>query len=386
MQIRVDFLKQFTLAISFILTILLWRNTCYSQDKYFQLTGRVKGLDTGIIKINFLLTDSAIKRSFTTKINKGKFFIREKIAHPMRGYMILNGSIYSDDFFIEPGKQDIYFDATTRKSFHQSIKINGSVSNEEFMNDYQKKLQPFYDKLDNCYEILDSLNKLFTIEKPPSVYSGPCRNIELAIGKIDSVKKAFIIKHPSSYVSLWGLVTSIWGIDNLEFVAETFKSLDSKIRSSVVGKWLAERIETQSVFLNGKIFPAMILGDSNQKKFTIRDSIRGEYTLVDFWFSHCGPCIAQFPLMSELYTKYKDLGFDIIGISIDQTVYKKDWLEIIAKHHLNWRQYWDVDGEEASRFYFDSYPTNFLLDKEGKIIKKNILMEELGILLSGNLK
>jgi len=130
----------------------------------------------------------------------------------------------------------------------------------------------------------------------------------------------------------------------------------------------------------------MMVADSNEKKVPIQEIIKGKYTLVDFWFSHCGPCIAQFPTIRNMYAKYKDAGFDVIGISIDKTTNKKDWLDAIAKHEVSWKQYWDIDGMEAGRFFFDTYPTSFLLDNKGRIIKKNILLEELEIWLSKNLK
>jgi thiol-disulfide isomerase/thioredoxin len=130
----------------------------------------------------------------------------------------------------------------------------------------------------------------------------------------------------------------------------------------------------------------MLLVDSNEKKMTTQQIINGKYTLVDFWFSHCGPCIAQFPMMRNLYAKYKNAGFDVIGISIDKTVDIRAWLDAISKHKLEWKQYWDIDEKEAKRFFISIYPTNFLLDSEGRIIKKNILLEELEIFLTTNLQ
>lgn len=365
---------------------MLFGNATYCQEKNFQLIGKIKGIDTGLIKINFLLTDSSIKRSFTTKIKKGKFTILGKIPHPMRGYLILNGSLISDDIFIEFGKQQVYFDATTKKSFYQSMKVTGSSVNDEFINKYQKLLQPFYDELDNCYETLDSLNKLFTDEKSDIIFAEPCKNFDMAVRNLDSVKRSYILKHSSSYVSLWGLYTSIWSIDNLEFVAESFDFIDSRVKNSILGKWMRKRIEVQKAFFNGKLFPVMIISDSIEKRIPIQEAIKGKFTLVDFWFSHCGPCIAQFPAMRKLYAKYKDVGFDVIGISIDNTANKQDWVNAIKKHDLKWKQYWDADGKEAGRFMFDTYPTSFLLDSNGRIIKKNIILEELEILLAENLK
>ena len=300
-------------------------------------------------------------------------------------FVIVNGSYYSDDFFIEPGDQKIYFDGTTKETFSESIKITGSIVNDEYNNDYRKPLQPFYDDLYRCYDVLDSLNKIFVDEKPISVFIGPCKNFNQSIKNLNATKKVFFVKHPSSYVSLWSLHNNS-ALDDLEFVAESFKYLDSDLQNSLAGKQLAHRLDMQKAFLNDKIFPAMKLVDSNERNVSSQEIINRKYILIDFWFSRCGPCIAQFPMMRSLYARYKNAGFDVVGISIDKTVDKKAWLDAVSKHKLEWKQYWDIDGIEAKRFYIDSYPTNLLLDSEGRIIKKNILLEELEIFLTTNLQ
>lgn len=371
------------IVLAFLMTIT--SSTAISQEKNFQLIGSINGIDTGTIKLSSLLSGTSTK-SFTSQIKQGKFVLKGKISHPLKVYAIVNGSYLSDDFFIEPGEQKIYFNGTSKKNFYDSIIITGSIVNDEYNNDYLKPLQPFYDGLYRCYDVLDSLNKIFIDEKPVSVFSGPCKNFDQALENLNSAKKTFILKHPSSYVSLWSLYTGIWQLDDLEFVAESFKYLGNDLQNSFAGKQLAHRLDVQKAFLNEKIFPAMILADSNEKKVSSKEIINQKYTLIDFWFSHCGPCIAQFPMMRNLYAKYKNAGFDMVGISIDKTMDKKAWLDAISKYKLEWKQYWDIDEKEAKRFFIDSYPTNLLLDGEGRIIKKNILLEELEIFLATNLQ
>jgi thiol-disulfide isomerase/thioredoxin len=377
-------MKRFTIKCLFICGILFCRITTLSQED-FQLIGSVKGLDTGTVKINSWLPDSIRHSSFTGYISKGKFVVKGKIAHPVMAYLVLNNSLSSDDFFIQAGSQNIYFDATNRDSFYHTLKITGSSINAEYIN-YVKQLAPFYDSLESCYLILDSLNNLPIEERQTYVYIEPCKQFDMLLKQRDSVKKTFLSKNRSSFVSLWSLYNGISNSDNLEFVVENFKYLNKNLQNSLAGQVLAKRIERQKVFLNGQVFPTMLLTDSAENKTTIRQVIKGKYTLVDFWFSHCGPCIVQFPVMKYLYAKYKNAGFDVIGISVDKTENKKDWMDAIVKHGLNWKQYWDIDKKEAKRFSIDSYPTSFLLNSNGKIIKKNILLEELDVWLEKNLK
>lgn len=89
--------------------------------------------------------------------------------------------------------------------------------------------------------------------------------------------------------------------------------------------------------------------------------------------------------MRDLYKQYGSRGFEIVGISIDQIKDKKEWENVIVKEKLVWKQYWDKNGVESKKFSIEAFPTNFLIDSMGKIIKKNISMEELGELLSSQI-
>ncbi len=114
--------------------------------------------------------------------------------------------------------------------------------------------------------------------------------------------------------------------------------------------------------------------------------LKKKYTLIDFWYSNCSPCIGQFADLKTIYEKYKGQGFEIIGISADKVKDKQNWQNIINKHQLIWPQYWDINGQETSKLSINTFPTNFLLDSEGKIIKKNIRPVELAEFLSENMK
>ena len=102
-----------------------------------------------------------------------------------------------------------------------------------------------------------------------------------------------------------------------------------------------------------------------------------KYVLIDFWFSHCVPCIVQFPKLRELYEQYRYKGFQIIGISIDAKKDKGEWLKAIAKYKLSWDHFLDTDHFEASRLSVSTYPTTFLLGSDGKIISRNLELSEL---------
>ena len=107
-------------------------------------------------------------------------------------------------------------------------------------------------------------------------------------------------------------------------------------------------------------------------------SLNGKVVLIDFWASWCAPCRAANPYIQKLYKQYKAKGFEIFAVSLD--VKKEAWLKAIKKDKLTYMQVYDRDGwnsKVAERFYVDMLPTNFLLDKTGKIVAINLEGKEM---------
>ncbi len=100
--------------------------------------------------------------------------------------------------------------------------------------------------------------------------------------------------------------------------------------------------------------------------------------MIDFWAAWCKPCRVENPNVVKLYDKYHDQGFEIYGVSLDRT--KKAWLDAIQEDNLEWIQVSDLkyfDSEAAALYNINAIPATVLLDKEGKIIAKNLRGEAL---------
>lgn len=97
------------------------------------------------------------------------------------------------------------------------------------------------------------------------------------------------------------------------------------------------------------------------------EQYRGKYLLVDFWASWCGPCRQAVPKVKELYAKYKDRGFDVVSISIDDS--KKAWEKAMEDEQMPWNQWLSPDKNNTMKtFLFSGIPTLYILNKEGKIV------------------
>ena len=100
---------------------------------------------------------------------------------------------------------------------------------------------------------------------------------------------------------------------------------------------------------------------------------RGKVLLIDFWASWCGPCRRENPNVVAAYKKYHEKGFDVLGVSLDRN--KDRWLGAIKKDGLTWNHVSDLKGwkNEAAKLYgVTSIPAMVLLDREGKIIARNL--------------
>lgn len=99
------------------------------------------------------------------------------------------------------------------------------------------------------------------------------------------------------------------------------------------------------------------------------ESMRGKYVLIDFWASWCGPCRRENPNVVRLYNQYKDKGFDILGVSLDNN--KEKWIAAIAKDQLTWKHISDLKGwasQLAKPYGVRGIPYTVLVDPNGQII------------------
>lgn len=103
----------------------------------------------------------------------------------------------------------------------------------------------------------------------------------------------------------------------------------------------------------------------------------GQYVLIDFWASWCGPCISSFPFMKQLYATYKDRGLIFLGVSCDKD--RSAWLKALEKHQLPWTALHSPSrkGDALDLYGITGIPAVILIAPDGKVISTDLEGKEL---------
>lgn len=129
----------------------------------------------------------------------------------------------------------------------------------------------------------------------------------------------------------------------------------------------------------GDKFEGIDLMTLNGKTENIANYIgKGKVVLIDFWATWCGPCRKEMPNIVSLYNKYKDRGFEIIGISLDND--EDSWKNGVANLNMTWPQFSDLGGwkgKAATSYQINRIPQTFLLDHDGTIVAVDLREESL---------
>ncbi len=130
----------------------------------------------------------------------------------------------------------------------------------------------------------------------------------------------------------------------------------------------------------GKLFTDMTIPDMDGKEHKLSEWIgKGQYVMVDFWASWCGPCRQEMPNVVQNYEKYHEKGFEIIGISFDQKA--EPWKKAVEQMKMTWPQLSDLrywQSAAAGVYGISAIPASILFDKEGKIMATDLRGAKLG--------
>ena len=340
--------------LSFIfLTCIEGKLNSQQISSSFELAGTIN-VDTGRIELlpegDISYYPSGIKQ-LTARIKNGHFAFAGTILYPYGLRLILrsSGNYISNYFYLEPGRQKIVCNA-------DSIRETPQIINHT-MTEYRTNYLPAVAAIKQKFDVYETLND-----------------------ELKAMLFHYAKKRPYSYVALWEIVRQLHsGYDPL--LDSAFMELSLEIKKSITGKALSGKLYAARVLQIGLIFPRLELLDTNNRNVVIPGKNSSKYILVDFWFSHCMPCLQQVPKYKEIYQQYSQKGFEIIAISIDNKKNIPAWKNVIREKNMNWIHYLDMDGKLSASLSIDQFPTNFLVDNSWKIISKNIEPDQLNSFL-----
>lgn len=215
-----------------------------------------------------------------------------------------------------------------------------TISNEASNIEDDVQLQPYMDQI-------DQLNK----KQAELVYSYIKPNIKNKVGEF------FLI----SYAGLLSFEQV------KELVEETSPELQAEMKPML-------GMGGNSDGFVGKKFIDVTGETPDGRKIALSDYIgKNKVVLIDFWASWCGPCIKEMPHVVEAYKLYKDKGFEIVGISLDED--KADWTKALKTLDMTWPQMSDLQGWQSklgAAYSVTSIPFTLLVDQEGNIIAENL--------------
>ena len=142
--------------------------------------------------------------------------------------------------------------------------------------------------------------------------------------------------------------------------------------NAYVSQQVEQELNAIKAQLIGAVAPDILLPTPEGDSLGLHD-LRGKYVLVDFWASWCGPCRKENPNVVKLYQKYKDKGFEILGVSLDRD--RNRWLQAIEQDQLEWLHISDLKqwrSVAAQTYGIHAIPFTILVDPEGKIIAKRL--------------
>ncbi len=263
-------------------------------------------------------------------------------------------------------------DADANEGYMATVK--GGKSNNEWNSIRSREAK----LTDEGWKALVNAHAQFEKSKDSAVFKVSSQVRSRTSKEIDALQLKFIKDHPNSFVSVQFLSGMFNKLTPAELENE-YNRLELAYKSTTPAKQIAEKIETMKKTAIGKAAINLHKKDMNGNIVNL-DALKGKYVLLDFWGSWCMPCRRSHPHLKSLYAKYKEKGFEIVGIatesraSLEET--KKVWKKAIEEDGINWIQVLnneDIDTFDVVKSYgVSAFPTKILLDKEGKIIARNV--------------
>jgi thiol-disulfide isomerase/thioredoxin len=359
-----------------LLILIFQTGNLFSQSRFV-----IQGNTNWLVNGKAVLIRNAPSEFYSFKIKSDTAFIHNQtfvfaglLKYPEQFRLIIMNNDHNyitEPFFVDSGLQKIIIDSGNKLNdfldFGYGVTIDGSKTSSEYFKNYL----PLYN---NSNKRIDSNDE--EGGKCDSVKNAAAKkacNIKWSYGRLniikgrDSILLNYATLHPMSRIIPWALDDRIFRFGYNNYFQRTYDLiapyLPRNINSSLRSLLMKEKMKAP-----GSAFPLI---DFVQTK-TPGIIQKNKYTLVDFWFSACRPCIGQFNLLKKVYKKYNKNGFDMVAISIDREKNLPEYEKILRENNYPWKQILDTNGIKTNLIDIKRFPSNFLINDKGEIVKVDI--------------
>lgn len=344
----------------------------YSQLETFTIKGKINPKHDGKF-VKLFYEGGQAEKADSVLVKKGAFTFTGTVSAPTVGNLSFGNKEEGDriDLFLSEGTVRV----TAKDSIHYA-RIKGTKLAEEHEL-LAKKLRPADDKM---FKGFNRIKKMPEGDEKKAYITQVLAGLDdYSVFKRKTIHQ-FAMDHPSSYVSLYYLdKNALSAIANYETTYPFYEQLSKELKATDLGKQLGERLLAVKGKLTDQPYKDFVSTTPDGKQLSLKEVIaENKYTLVDFWASWCGPCRKENPNVVKAYHAFKDKGFTILSVSLDDDATK--WKNAIEEDGMPWYHVSSLMGwkEPAAALYgIRAIPQNILVDSQGKIVATNLKAETL---------
>lgn len=334
------------------------------KSNTYTIKGTVKGLPDSKVYISHVINNKEVFDS--AEVKNEKFVLSGAAPGPYFYFISFEKMKGLIPLFVENAAMTISTDTNLKDT--RIIGSQTQILYNEFSN--------IYDYIHKKAGIPNRKFQQFNQTKDSSLYYDAKKEWDEIGVEADSLYVDFVKRHPASPVSAFVIIDRFINYTNPPMIEKSYALLQPGALNSLYGKRVTEYRKTQQLTAIGAK-PAFTLADTTGKKVSLKD-FKGQYVLVDFWASWCVPCRRENPNIVKAYAKYHNKGFEVVAISLDDK--QAPWVKAIDTDSLPWKHLSDLKGwksELALKYGINSIPSNFLVNKEGAIIAKDLRGKDL---------